>query len=127
MKKLLIISMFCSILFTGCINEDSNSDQIRGLLFEPSYGIEAPEMLSAFQAGSDVVLKWSKISNASFYHLYLAVNMPDNFSKVGTTFSANEANIKNLEIGRTYHFFVTAINEFGIESSPSNIISITVE
>ena len=105
----------------------SESEQIRGLIFEPSYGVESPQITSITQIEMDVNIFWSRVSNASFYHLYVAVNLPDRFTMVETTFEDTEALIKNLEVGKTYYFYVTAINEFGVESSPSNIVSITIQ
>jgi hypothetical protein len=126
MKKIITGWLLILLLLGGCIPEDPNSEQIRGLIFEPSYGIDAPQITSVSQIGMDINILWNRVANASFYHLYVAINLPDNFVMV-TTFENNEAVMKNLEVGKTYFFYVTAINEYGVESSASNIVSITVQ
>ena len=127
MKKIFTRWFLILLILGGCIPEDPNSEQIRGLIFEPSYGVDAPQITSVSQIGMDINILWNRVANASFYHLYVAINLPDNFVMVTTTFENNEAVMINLEVGKMYYFYVTAINEYGVESSASNIVSITVQ
>ena len=45
----------------------------------------------------------------------------------GTDECITKATISDLTIGYRYHFVVTAINSEGIESEPSNTVSITID
>ena len=73
-----------------------------------------------------VTLQWDAVPNATSYNIYWSKS-PGSAKSHGKKISnvAIPTTIKDLEIGATYFFAITAVNEFG-ESAASEEISYTV-
>jgi outer membrane protein OmpA-like peptidoglycan-associated protein len=69
---------------------------------------------AGISTNGQVTLSWSNIQDGSFYNIYVATTpgvTKFNSNKIQNP--ANPITITDLEIGTTYYFIVTAVNDFG--------------
>jgi len=102
------------------------------VLFTQDYPVVyPPNSLTVTQTGlNDVRLNWSTISDSDIvqYNVYSRNDLTD-YSIVGSVTGNPPETIfaaQDLSHGMQHYFRVTAVNSYGIESSPSNIVSIYI-
>lgn len=76
---------------------------------------------------SSATLRWNAVTGAtvSGYKVYVG-EAPGQYSRTITVGTVTSSTVNSLTVGRTYYFVVTAYNGAG-ESSPSNIVSKTIQ
>jgi penicillin-binding protein 2A len=97
----------------------------------PTTGITAPTGLTVYRYGSKYVeLSWtpsvrSDAAGVSHYKLYIDdVWDGQNIPAVWNSSTMN-ADKLTLTPGLTYEFYVTAVDSFGVETDPTNTVTIT--
>ncbi|MDG5787853.1 hypothetical protein QA612_10115 [Evansella sp. AB-P1] len=71
---------------------------------------------------TSVTLNWSEVENTKRYNVYRKGS--EDFGKIGSTESTSFIDEEGLEIGKTYTYAVTQINEDNIESAKSEEVSV---
>ncbi|MEN9776115.1 MAG: hypothetical protein RL322_3185 [Pseudomonadota bacterium] len=104
----------CLSVLTACGDNDSESAP------------PAPASLSAVAASPEVLLNWPSSEGATSYNLYWA-NTSGVTPATGTRIEGVSAPHLHADLlrGSTYHYVVTALNQFG-ESGPSPQASVTI-
>ena len=92
---------------------DKNPPQIvQNLIINPGYGT--------------IMLTWQPVADADVnkYIIYRSLSKDGEYTKIGEV--TGRTNVvytdKNLQIGQTYYYRVTAVDNFGQESNPSNVV-----
>ena len=106
MKKIsnnLSLILFCFLFFNlatmspvGCSWKNENTSR------------------AGISTNGQVTLSWSNVQGGSFYNIYVSTTPGVNkFNSNKIQNPANPITITDLEIGTTYYFIVTAVNDFG--------------
>lgn len=77
---------------------------------------------------SSITLKWSSVSGASGYYVYMATPNDTNYTKVATVSSTSTSLIKSgLAANTKYWFFVRAYNNYGTSSDSTHVTATTLQ
>lgn len=76
-------------------------------------------------AESSVSLKWNTVDGAKSYNIYRKLDGEENATQIGST-ENGEFIDTTAQLGFTYNYTVTQINEGGIESTPSDEVTVHV-
>lgn len=91
----------------------------------PVYAPLPPAGLAVSPEGEGFRIAWDKAASSDItgYYLYLAGQAGKPPKKLSTKpLPDNKAVIKKVKAGQTYRFYVTALNQAGMESAPSPIV-----
>jgi lysophospholipase L1-like esterase len=116
-KRVYFILTVYSLLFLACGGGGGGSESV------PSPA--APQSVVSSNANSQVVLSWGKVTGATAYRLYWSTTA--GVSKETGTMIPNVTSPyahTGLTNGATYHYIVTAVNQYG-ESAESSEVSAT--
>ena len=127
-KVNIIIFSFCVLLVAFAVYQMYEMIVSSGHVEDLKKARINSQLQKIAKPGSEqIILRWDTTRNAKSYNVYWSktpgVNK-HNGNKISNV--TNPATIKDLEIGITYYFVVTAVNESG-ESAPSGEIAYTVE
>jgi hypothetical protein len=76
---------------------------------------------------SSATLRWNAVTGATItgYKVYVG-EAPGQYSRTITVGNVTSSTVSSLTVGRMYYFVVTAYNSAG-ESTPSNMVSKTIQ
>ena len=122
-----VISFLCTILLLfspGCIDESANNDQLEGILFQ---GVlpGAPLISEIVNLVDGVEVRWSTVSLAEHYLLFVAEGSEGLFSRLEMQIRDDHVEVEGLAAG-TYRFYLVAVNEFGQRGPRSDIVEHTI-
>lgn len=98
------------------------------LVVEKGDRLPAPEKLSGFSEGNDIILNWKEVEGANSYNIYKSIDANPAFISykiIGVASGENSFVLQSQKKG-THFFVVTAVDIFGIESDYSNVIAVNV-
>ncbi|WP_416147562.1 hypothetical protein ACM26V_15145 [Salipaludibacillus sp. HK11] len=105
--------------------EIGENGRINGLEIMTLTEISSLEVSDLSFSPETVHLSWDEDSSAASFNVYRKEEGQDSFTLIGNTTEASFDD-EDVQLGHTYTYAVTAVNEFGVESPRSNEVTAAV-
>jgi Predicted glycosyl hydrolase len=121
MKSKRNLAVFIAILLVIILNSQFVFAKVNKIVPIAPAGLSTSNIST-----SSITLKWSSVTNASGYYIYMATTKDANFTRVGDITGTSFMKI-NLVANTIYWFYIAAYNSYGMSSNSVHVSATTLK